>query len=274
MKVRHGAKDKMLWVGDTISSNVNFKDISDKTQLEIIPVKAYHASKDNGVCLNSNENFLDVVEKQLNLHDFNYLVLGGGTEEITNLDTTSAPEKRLSEFKDVVFESSRKLFSIAEAALQTNPSLEKVILLRRPPRFDLLAADPLQVKPQLSRLGDAILFDLWCGSTLKEKIFLGDHQIPHQMDSSHPLVFGSPGLPSYDGLHMCGPAGRETFQQSILHILAKSGLVKPPQSRNIDRQVPHPVRNMNTSQRNNIPYNPMKILRERLAYQYFDFVEA
>ena len=278
MKVRHGLKDRMLWVGDSINCNVNFDDLSAITRLDIVSIEANYVSNDAASGSFSDRNVLDVVEEQLKLTDFNFLVLGGGTTEVTNLDTTSSPEERLPDFKEAVFESSRKLLSIAEAALHTSPSLEKVIILRKPPRFDLLSVDPLQLKPQLSKLGDAFLFDLWCNSDYKDKILLADHQIPHLLDDSHHNVFGHPHHQSYDGVHMHGPAGRKIFKQSVLNILSKAGIFKPqqkihengpaipfyPHSRPpTTRQNPSPWKTCPPSGRQ--PYNPLKILRERVA---------
>ena len=47
MKVRHGVRDKMLWVADSISSNVDFFDIADKTGIDIKPTKAYTVTRDS-----------------------------------------------------------------------------------------------------------------------------------------------------------------------------------------------------------------------------------
>ena len=188
MRVRHGVKDKMLWVGDSVSSNADFKHISDISNTVITTVKAYAVSQEENGARFPEKNFLDVVEKELEDKDYTFLVLGGGTVEITNLDTKSSPEEGLTSFKETVIRSSTKLFTLAEAALHTNPSLEKVIILRRPPRFDPVVSDPMELKPQLSKLGDAVIFDLWCESRFKDRIFLGDHQIPHRLGDDHEQV--------------------------------------------------------------------------------------
>ena len=41
MKVRHGVRDKMLWVGDSISSNMDFKHIEENISMDIKHAKAY-----------------------------------------------------------------------------------------------------------------------------------------------------------------------------------------------------------------------------------------
>ena len=160
MKVRHGYKDKLLWVGDSINSNVDFNDISRRCNMEIFPAKAHAVTQESSNVKATEHNFLDVLEKELSCKEFNVLVIGGGTEEITNLDTMHAPIERLSEFKEIVVESSKKLFSLAEAALKFHPSLDKVILLKKPPRFDPISVDPMELKPQLSSMADSVLFEL------------------------------------------------------------------------------------------------------------------
>ena len=62
-----------------------------------------------------------------------------------------------------------------------------------------------------------------------KKITLGEHQIPHLMNDDHYGVFGHPSNELYDGLHMRGPAGRQSFQESVLNILKNVGIYKARQ---------------------------------------------
>ena len=264
MKVRHGVRDKMLWVGDTISSNADFKHISDISNTVITTVKAYAVSQEESAGC-PEKNFLDVVEKELEDKGYTFLVLGGGTVEITNLDTKSNPEEGITRFKETVIRSSTKLFTLAEAALHTNPSLEKVIILRRPPRFDPVVSDPMELKPQLSRLGDAVLFDLWCESRFKEKIFLGDHQIPHQLGPDHEQVFGHPNHTAYDGIQMGGPGGRKCFQESILNILNNAGIIKLLNDTRTQIREENIPSGLKPAQPSSKGYDPMRMFRERLT---------
>ena len=59
--------------------NVNFDDISAITRLDIVSIEANYVSNDAASGSFSDRNVLDVVEEQLKLTDFNFLVLGGGT---------------------------------------------------------------------------------------------------------------------------------------------------------------------------------------------------
>jgi hypothetical protein len=160
------------------------------------------------------------------------------------------------------------MFRLAEGALHTYPGLEKVTILKRPPRFDPVIKDPLEIKPQLSRFGNAILFDLWCNSEFKSKIVIGDHQIPHLLDDTHCKVFGNPDLGYYDGLHMYGAEGRKAFQSSILNILKQAGLVTGKKEPNIPNGW-NVERNKNSNSKSKISngqqseYDPMRMFRER-----------
>ena len=208
---------------------MDFKHIEENISMDIKHAKAYTVTSEAVGAKFPEKNFIDVVEKELDQHQYSVLVLGGGTVEITNLNTDVTPEENISGFKDEVIKASQKLFNLAECALHAYPSLERVVLLRRPPRFDPVSVDPLELKPQLSRLGDSVLFDMWCNSSLKKKITLGDHQISHQMSEDHYKVFGHPNQEQYDGLHMHGHSGRHAFQESVLNILRNAGVYKARQ---------------------------------------------
>ena len=267
MKVRHGLKDKILWVGDSINSNVDFKDVSIKSGMEIFPAKAYTVTKESPGARFPDCNFLDVVERELSNKEYDVLVIGGGIAEITNLDTDHAPVERLAEFKESVLEASKRLFSLAETALHSHPTLDKVILLKKPPRFDPKSVDPLELKPQLSQLADSALFEMWCESSLRKKIFLGDHTIPHKLDEDHHKVFGNPAHPSYDGLHMNGPSGKLLFHESIMNILTNTGVCKPTlTSKPLGlKPYPHSTRASQLGKMSKQQYNPLRIFRERIS---------
>ena len=257
MKVKHGVKEKILWVGDSINCNLDFNYIARQTDMDVKPAKAYAASADAPGSKFPKNNFLDVVEKELEGDDFKVLVLGGGNVEITNLNTIENTDDNIASFKDGILTATQMLFSIAETALQTYPELQKVILLRRPPRFDPVGVDPLQLKPQLSKLGDAFLFDLWCNSRFKNRIFLGDYLMPDPRDHhAHLQVYGHPDHVQYDGLHMSGPGGRRIFQECILNTLDKAGLISPKQKSTSPEASPSQP-----------SYDPLKMFKDQLIYQ-------
>ena len=197
-----------------------------KKQTWLSLIAAYSVIKESEGARFPEMNFLDVIEKELDRNNYNVLVMGGGTVEITNLNTSHNPEVNIEKFKEVVIKSTQDMFKLAESVLQTYTDIEKVIILKKPLRFDPIKDDPLQLKPQLSSLGDALLFDLWCKSSQRNKIVIGDHQIPHLLGDSHHLVYGHPESEKYDGIHLHGSEGQSTFQASILGIMRRAGLIR------------------------------------------------
>jgi uncharacterized protein YqfB (UPF0267 family) len=92
MKVKHGKKDKLLWVADSISSNVDFKNLGKETNMVVSHLKAYSVTHESEGARFPEMNFLDVIEQELDRNSYNVLVMGGGTVEITNLNTSHNPE--------------------------------------------------------------------------------------------------------------------------------------------------------------------------------------
>ena len=65
MKVRHEVKDKLLWVGDSVSSNMDFDSLALDLDMDIKSVKAYSVTAESVGARFPSKNFLDVVEKEL-----------------------------------------------------------------------------------------------------------------------------------------------------------------------------------------------------------------
>ena len=73
--------------------------------------------------------------------------------------------------------SATNLFTACENALKKNPNLKKVVIMKQTPRYDTAEADPSSLKPVLSQLFNISFTDLWMTSQLKDKIFVGSHNI-------------------------------------------------------------------------------------------------
>ena len=142
MILKHPQKSKLLWVSDSITSNVDFAFISRQTNCDIKAVKAYNIAPDACDFLFPNKNFLDVVDNVLNSSSYKTLVMGGGSVDITNLNTLDNPDNSITEHREKIIIAAQKMFCIAESAFHTYPSLEKVIILKNTPRFDLSSKDP------------------------------------------------------------------------------------------------------------------------------------
>ena len=91
-------------------------------------------------------NFEEIVPKELSVDKYTTLVLQGGTNEISNLDVSGDVGPKIEAMKNEVKVSTTKLYSIAETSLKENPTLEKVIILKRIFRCDPLNKDPQGMK--------------------------------------------------------------------------------------------------------------------------------
>ena len=222
-----------------------------------------------------NKNFLEVIDKELSNGSFDTLLIGGGSVDISNLDVTTEPEKNIQALSEKVITSAHKMFGIAEAVLCKFPSVRKVIIMKRTPRYDSIDKDPLSLKPQLSSLADSVSFSLWCDSTFKNKIVIGGQDIPNG-DTEHNEVFGNPNDKTYDGVHMRGPAGKSFLTRSIQKVLKKAQLI----DQHSEPYIHEGWRDSQTAPKTSLPhyekqrsphgwkksehYNPMGLMIERI----------
>ena len=106
------------------------------------------------------------------------LVLAVPTVDITNLDSSKlTPIDNTAAFQQSVIASSQNMFSLAEVSLEQNKSLRKVVIMEHLPRFDNLDVDPTSLKPNLVKLANATLSQLWLNSPIKHKISIGYHSL-------------------------------------------------------------------------------------------------
>ena len=235
--------------------------------MSIKHTKAYTATYSPEAHL-PNKNFLDVLDNELANEAFKVLVIGGGSADITNINTQINPEENIESMREEASKSAKELFCLAESALANFPSLQKVVLMKRTPRYDPIEVDPLGLKPQLSSLADSVSFGYWCESKYRDKIILGGHTIPHG-DFQHKQVFGVPGSNGYDGLHMKGPDGKQFLTQSILKVLVKANLAEQNlPARNVQNSIQHEIptkTHRRSHRRESIPhYDPMDVMLKRI----------
>ena len=98
MKARHNAKDKLLWIEDSINSNIDFSQVEAATNMQVKAVNAYAFTADTIGSKYPNKNFLSVVEEELEKDEYDILVMVGAIVEITSLDTSLDPDKNLLVF--------------------------------------------------------------------------------------------------------------------------------------------------------------------------------
>ena len=109
-----------------------------------------------------------------NKDEFEHLVLGAPTVDITNLDTTRTKAGDSVEYlKQQVVVSCQNMFNTAQNALIKYPKLKTVTIMEHPPRFDNVDKDQSFLKPKLANYANDVFRQLWSSSSLKHKIVLG-----------------------------------------------------------------------------------------------------
>ena len=69
------------------------------------------------------------------------------------------------------------MMKVAQDALKASPHLEKVTIMHHAPRYDTQIVDPVGLKPNLANFANNYLLELWLESPLKDKIFIGSHNL-------------------------------------------------------------------------------------------------
>ena len=215
-------KQKILYVGDSISLNVNFPKIESRTSTRIRTKKAYSAAFDT-TAKYPHKNVVDVTKDALEdtpLDDkYSQLVIGAPSVDITNLDTSNVREKdNVEVFKQKIHVSCQNIITAAESAIRNHPELEKVVIVEHAPRFDIHEVDPTGLKPKLALFANNTLDKLQQSSDMKNKIVLGKHSL----DKLHSRMYKDERTGRYDGLHMYGVNGFLLYTDSIVKIINSS----------------------------------------------------
>ena len=223
-------RSKILFVGDSISQNINIKSIEKATGKEVVYKRAYSAVYD----INENvakkaaifpaSNFTDVVPDLLNKSDFHSLLLQSGSVDISNLNTKDNPAEYIEYFKQETMMSAKNMFAVAVNALQVKPSLEKVVLMKQIPRYDTAETVPLSLKPALSQLFNSTLMEQWMDCPYKEKLVIGTQNI-ECYGALNEARYRETMTGKYDGVHLYGSSGRKAYTNSVLNILNNANLV-------------------------------------------------
>ena len=256
LEVRHYGRNKLLYVGDEIAQNVDFKYLENKTKTLINPLKAFTSTSSASTSPNPLPNFKDVVFEELSMNNYRYLVLGPCSTDLSLLETSQDTTENLNALEERVLTAAKSMFSIAETSLEKLPALEKVILMNMLPRFDPVTSDPLALKPQLVNLFNSFYSQLWSRSQYRSRIYVCDQSILNAAGHDHHLVYGYPHHAHYDGVHLRGHEGTRALTRSVQKILINSIT---------DNNQPY--NNQKFSPRiSSIPmYNPMQLLRDSIS---------
>ena len=208
-RTKHKLDCRMLYAGDSIGQGLNFKYLETSLACKIESVRAYSSVMDQNARWPS-KNFTDVVTQYLRGKEpFNVVVMSAPTVDITNLNTKRLTQRQCEER---AIESSKNMISLAEKTLANNRSLEKVILMNHPARFDCT------IKKKLAILANNTLIKFWACSSFKDKIHVGHHNLDSSCDRiTHNEMYRDENR--YDGVHLYGKKGVYKYTESVHRIL-------------------------------------------------------
>ena len=246
---------KTLYIGDSISSNVNHEALEAATESKFITAKAYSSVHDNVENVAKKPakfptlNFTDVIPNELEKDNYKTLIIQAGSVDISNLNTRDDPERHIEYFRQEAVKSATNIFAASENALKTTSTLRKVVLMKQIPRYDPLQADPLGLKPVLSQLFNSTLTELWMKSMYKDFIHVGTHNI-ECTGAIREARYRHTRSGKFDGIHLLGSSGQKTFTASVLNILRAAKITTPehdyhqscPQFRYQNRRIQHNYR--------------------------------
>jgi hypothetical protein len=225
---QHSTED-ILYIGDSISANVDISMLEAATQAKFVTAKAYSSTHDTVSNIAKQaakfpaSNFTDVVRTQIGKGKFKTLILQAGSVDITNLNTNEDPVKHMEYFRQETVMSATNIFQAGLNALKSNPDLRKVIIMKQIPRYDPSNVDPLSLKASLSFLFNNTLTNLWMESNFKEKMFIGNHDIDCN-GSIREARYRHTKSGRFDGIHLIGSSGRKAYTRSVLNILKSAGV--------------------------------------------------
>ena len=220
---------EILFIGDSISANIDMHAVENATGKKIVTAKAYSSVHDTvsnaakQAARFPESNFTDVIPAQLRKTQFDCVILQSGSVDISNLNTKQTSPEDIEYFRQQTVLSANNLFAAAANALSVQPTLKKVVIMKQIPRYDPLVSDPLSLKPALSQLFNNTLTELWMSSPLKGRIVIGIHNIECS-GAIQEARYREFKTRRFDGIHLLGSSGRKSYTLSVLTILNNAGL--------------------------------------------------
>ena len=179
-------KKRVLMVGDSLSRNLNISVLQNVTNMEVKRTEAFIVDKNDPKARYPEKNFMEIVPEELKKDRYSTLILQGGTNEVTNLDTTGNVGDKIESLKEEIKVATEKLFNIAEQSLANNPELENVVILKRIFRCDIQQNDPAQIKNKLSEFGNRVLDDMWLTKGCPKNIIIAHQPLECQGEAKSP----------------------------------------------------------------------------------------
>ena len=114
--------------------------------------------------------------------------------------------------KEKVYQSSEKIIRLASECLDRHPSLQKVVIVKRPPRYDS------RINAYLSEFANDVLDDLWLRMGSPHKIVIGKQELECEGELRFQR-FGNPNFANYDGIHMRGKLALQHMTMTYINML-------------------------------------------------------
>ena len=116
------------------------------------------------------------------------------------MDTKKSIDEYKKEWFEKVERDSSNLFNVAENALKKSTDLQKVIIIKRLPRYDRSRDDILGIKAQLSEYDQ-----LWVKRGCPANILITKLNGLNSSGYLRNIIFGETNNANYDGIHLRGP---------------------------------------------------------------------
>lgn len=205
-----GRKGKGLWVASSIGSNIDKQRFSEQTESEIKYAKAYTAKYDESARF-PNQNLWEVVPAEIEKDTFDWLGMETGANVISNLDLNLDHDMHLESWKEQIYNDSKATFDLARKALEKHKSLQKVIIMKRVPRYDN------SVRADLTKYGNFINEKLWIENGCPSNIVIGETNL-ECFGKLRDLRYGDSNLQVCDNIHLRGTLGESHFTNAIVHV--------------------------------------------------------
>ena len=188
--------------------NANFLILEKVTNTKVFTSKAYAADLDLRT-RQPNKNMKYVAKQETKKRKYKYVLLQCPSVHISNMNTESADNDNMKEMKKEVSESAAKMIEVAENLVKVKPSIEKVVLVDCIPRFDHESSHRCGLKSKLARYSNDVQRQIASESEFNDKMIIGNHSM-----NGNTETYGDKNLPYFDGIHMNGRKGTETYTKS------------------------------------------------------------
>ena len=132
---------KVCVIGDSISGNLDCKVIANAMKAEVRASRAYSSinnSAETEATVKTkfpDKNFDLIINAELKKAQTDILIVQSGSVDVTNMKTNNDNTKKYAEyFKQQAILSATSLFNSISNAINSNPDLQEVILLKQTPR--------------------------------------------------------------------------------------------------------------------------------------------